>query len=187
MAKFFIDRPIFAWVIAIIIMLAGSLAITQLPVEQYPQIAPPSVQINATYPGATAETLEESVTQIIEQNLNGIDNLQYFSSTSDSAGNTSITLTFAAGTDPDIAQVQVQNKIQLVVPLLPQAVQDQGIVVAKSNDSFLMVLALVSDNPEFNQIDLGDYIASNIQDPIARTPGLVTCNCSVRPMPCVFG
>ncbi|MDN7135240.1 efflux RND transporter permease subunit [Pseudidiomarina terrestris] len=172
MAKFFIDRPIFAWVIAIIIMLAGSLAITQLPVEQYPQIAPPSVQINATYPGATAETLEESVTQIIEQNLNGIDNLQYFSSTSDSAGNTSITLTFAAGTDPDIAQVQVQNKIQLVVPLLPQAVQDQGIVVAKSNDSFLMVLALVSDNPEFNQIDLGDYIASNIQDPIARTPGV---------------
>ncbi|MFC0444898.1 efflux RND transporter permease subunit [Pseudidiomarina halophila] len=172
MAKFFIDRPIFAWVIAIIIMLAGSLAITQLPVEQYPQIAPPSVQINATYPGATAETLEESVTQIIEQNLNGIDNLQYFSSTSDSAGNTSITLTFAAGTDPDIAQVQVQNKIQLVVPLLPQAVQDQGIIVAKSNDSFLMVLALVSDNPEFNQIDLGDYIASNIQDPIARTPGV---------------
>ncbi|MGQ4275830.1 efflux RND transporter permease subunit [Pseudidiomarina sp. E22-M8] len=172
MAKFFIDRPIFAWVIAIIIMLAGGLAVTQLPVEQYPEIAPPSVQINATYPGATAETLEESVTQLIEQNLNGIDNLKYFSSTSDSAGNTSITLTFAAGTDPDIAQVQVQNKLQLVVPLLPQAVQDQGIVVAKSNNSFLMVLALVSDNPDFNQIDLGDYIASNIQDPIARTPGV---------------
>ncbi|CAB0150039.1 Multidrug efflux pump subunit AcrB [Pseudidiomarina piscicola] len=172
MAKFFIDRPIFAWVIAIIIMLAGGLAITQLPVEQYPEIAPPSVQINATYPGATADTLEESVTQVIEQNLNGIDNLKYFSSTSDSAGNASLTLTFAAGTDPDIAQVQVQNKLQLVVPLLPQAVQDQGLVVAKSNSSFLMVLALVSDNPKVNQVDLGDYIASNLKDPIARTPGV---------------
>ncbi len=172
MAKFFIDRPIFAWVIAIIIMLAGGLAITQLPVEQYPEIAPPSVQINATYPGATADTLEESVTQVIEQNLNGIDNLKYFSSTSDSAGNASLTLTFAAGTDPDIAQVQVQNKLQLVVPLLPQAVQDQGLVVAKSNNSFLMVLALVSDNPKVNQVDLGDYIASNLKDPIARTPGV---------------
>lgn len=172
MAKFFIDRPIFAWVIAIIIMLAGGLAVTQLPVEQYPEIAPPSVQINASYPGATAETLEESVTQVIEQNLNGIDNLVYFSSTSDSAGNASITLTFEAGTDPDIAQVQVQNKLQLVVPLLPQAVQDQGLVVAKANNSFLMVLALISNNDEINQIDLGDYIASNIQDPIARTPGV---------------
>ncbi|RUO73863.1 multidrug efflux RND transporter permease subunit [Pseudidiomarina sediminum] len=172
MAKFFIDRPIFSWVIAIIIMLAGGLAVTQLPVEQYPEIAPPTVQINATYPGATAETLEQNVTQVIEQNLNGIDNLQYFSSTSDSAGNASITLTFASGTDPDIAQVQVQNKLQLVVPLLPQAVQDQGLVVAKANNSFLMVIGLISSNPEVNQIDLGDYIASNLKDPIARTPGV---------------
>lgn len=172
MAKFFIDRPIFAWVIAIVIMLAGGLAITQLPVEQYPQIAPPSVQINASYPGATAETLEESVTQVIEQNMNGIDNLKYFSSTSDSAGNASITLTFEAGTDADIAQVQVQNKLQLALPLLPQEVQNQGLVVAKSNDSFLLVAALTSNNPEITQMDLSDYVASNIQDPISRTPGV---------------
>lgn len=172
MAKFFIDRPIFAWVIAIVIMLSGGLAVTQLPIEQYPEIAPPSVQINASYPGATAATLEESVTQVIEQNMNGIDNLQYFSSTSDSAGNASITLTFTAGTDADIAQVQVQNKLQLALPLLPQEVQDQGLVVAKSNNSFLLVAALVSDNPDISQTDLGDYIASNMQDPISRTPGV---------------
>lgn len=172
MAKFFINRPIFAWVIAIVIMLAGGLAVTQLPVEQYPEIAPPSVQINASYPGATAATLEESVTQVIEQNMNGIDNLKYFSSTSDSAGNASITLTFEAGTDADIAQVQVQNKLQLALPLLPQAVQDQGLVVAKSNSSFLLVAALTSSNPQITQIDLGDYVASNLQDPIARTPGV---------------
>lgn len=172
MAKFFIDRPIFAWVIAILIMLGGGLAVTQLPVEQYPEIAPPSVQINASYPGATAATLEQSVTQVIEQNLNGIDNLMYFSSTSDSQGNASITLTFAAGTDADIAQVQVQNKLQLALPLLPQEVQDQGLVVAKANNSFLMVIALVSSNPDIDQIDLGDYVASNLQDPISRTPGV---------------
>lgn len=172
MAKFFIDRPIFAWVIAIVIMLAGGLAVTQLPIEQYPEIAPPSVQINASYPGATAATLEESVTQVIEQNMNGIDNLKYFSSTSDSVGNASITLTFEAGTDADIAQVQVQNKLQLALPLLPQAVQDQGLVVAKSNNSFLLVAALISDNPDIDQIDLGDYIASNMQDPISRTKGV---------------
>lgn len=172
MAKFFINRPIFAWVIAIVIMLAGGLAVTQLPVEQYPEIAPPSVQINASYPGATAATLEESVTQVIEQNMNGIDNLKYFASTSDSAGNASITLTFEAGTDADIAQVQVQNKLQLALPLLPQAVQDQGLVVAKSNNSFLLVAALTSNNPQITQIDLGDYVASNLQDPIARTPGV---------------
>ncbi len=172
MARFFIDRPIFAWVIAILIMLGGSLAITTLPVEQYPQIAPPSVQINARYPGANAETLEESVTQVIEQNLTGIDNLMYFSSTSSSAGNASITLTFEAGTDPDIAQVQVQNKLQLALPLLPQEVQQQGLSVVKSNDAFLMVLALISSNPEINQIDLSDYAASNLQDTISRTPGV---------------
>lgn len=172
MANFFINRPIFAWVIAILIMLGGGLAITQLPIEQYPEIAPPSVQINASYPGATAATLEESVTQVIEQNLTGIDNLKYFSSASDSAGNASITLTFEAGTDADIAQVQVQNKLQLALPLLPQAVQEQGLVVSKSNNSFLMVLALVSDNPDIDQTDLGDYIASNMQDPISRTTGV---------------
>lgn len=172
MAKFFIDRPIFAWVIAIMIMLGGGLAVTQLPVEQYPQIAPPSIQINASYPGANADTLSETVTQVIEQNLNGIDNLEYFSSSSDSAGNASITLTFSSGTDADIAQVQVQNKLQLALPLLPQEVQQQGLSVVKSNNSFLMVLALVSDNPEFNQVDLSDYVASNLQDPVSRTTGV---------------
>lgn len=187
MANFFINRPIFAWVIAILIMLGGGLAITQLPIEQYPEIAPPSVQINASYPGATAATLEESVTQVIEQNLTGIDNLKYFSSASDSAGNASITLTFEAGTDADIAQVQVQNKLQLALPLLPQAVQEQGLVVSKSNNSFLMVLALVSDNPDIDQTDLGDYIASNMQDPISRTTGVGNVQLLVRLMPCASG
>ncbi|PTB85067.1 hydrophobe/amphiphile efflux-1 family RND transporter [Pseudidiomarina aestuarii] len=172
MAKFFINRPIFAWVIAIMIMLGGGLAVTQLPVEQYPQIAPPSIQINASYPGANADTLSETVTQVIEQNLNGIDNLEYFSSSSDSAGNASITLTFSSGTDADIAQVQVQNKLQLALPLLPQEVQQQGLSVVKSNNSFLMVLALVSDSPEFTQVDLSDYVASNLQDPVSRTTGV---------------
>lgn len=168
-------------------MLGGGLAITQLPIEQYPEIAPPSVQINASYPGATAATLEESVTQVIEQNLTGIDNLKYFSSASDSAGNASITLTFEAGTDADIAQVQVQNKLQLALPLLPQAVQEQGLVVSKSNNSFLMVLALVSDNPDIDQTDLGDYIASNMQDLLAAPPVLVTYSFLVRLMPCASG
>ena len=132
MAKFFIDRPIFAWVIAIIIMLAGALAIIQLPVSQYPTIAPPAVSVSATYPGADAKTVQDSVTQVIEQNMNGIDNLMYMSSTSDSSGNVSITLTFDSGTDADIAQVQVQNKHQLAMPLLPQEVQQMGISVYRA-------------------------------------------------------
>lgn len=136
MAKFFIDRPIFAWVIAIILMMAGALAIWNLPVAQYPTIAPPSVVISANYPGADAKTVQNSVTQIIEQNMNGIDNLMYMSSTSDSSGSASVTLTFQSGTDPDIAQVQVQNKLQLAMPLLPQEVQQQGISVEKSSSSF---------------------------------------------------
>ncbi len=126
MAQFFINRPIFAWVIAIIIMLAGALAIKKLPVSQYPAIAPPQVSINAAYPGASAKTVEDTVTQVIEQKMNGIDHLTYMSSTSDAAGNVGIALTFEAGTDPNIAQVQVQNKLQLAVPLLPQAVQQRG-------------------------------------------------------------
>lgn len=172
MAKFFINRPIFAWVIAILIMLAGGLAVSQLPIEQYPEIAPPSVQISVNYPGATAETLEETVTQVIEQNMNGIDNLMYLSSQSDSAGSATITLTFESGTDADIAQVQVQNKLQLAEPLLPQEVQQQGIVVSKSSSSFLMVVALVATDDRLNQQDLSDYLSSNIQDPISRTPGV---------------
>src|SRR6266702_1055681 len=129
MSSFFIDRPVFAWVIALVIMLAGGLSILSLPIQQYPTIAPPSVTVNATYPGASAKTLENTVTQVIEQKMNGIDHLRYLASTSDSAGNATITLTFDAGTNPDIAQVQVQNKLQLALPLLPQEVQKQGVSV----------------------------------------------------------
>ena len=172
MAKFFIDRPIFAWVIAIILMMAGALAIWNLPVAQYPTIAPPSVVISANYPGADAKTVQNSVTQIIEQNMNGIDNLMYMSSTSDSSGSASVMLTFQSGTDPDIAQVQVQNKLQLAMPLLPQEVQQQGISVEKSSSSFLMVAGFISEDNTMSQSDIADYVASNIQDPLSRTEGV---------------
>ncbi|EMX5809276.1 efflux RND transporter permease subunit [Salmonella enterica] len=172
MANFFIRRPIFAWVLAIILMMAGALAIMQLPVAQYPTIAPPAVSISATYPGADAQTVQDTVTQVIEQNMNGIDNLMYMSSTSDSAGTVTITLTFQSGTDPDIAQVQVQNKLQLATPLLPQEVQQQGISVEKSSSSFLMVAGFVSDNPNTTQDDISDYVASNIKDSISRLNGV---------------
>ncbi|WP_313688468.1 efflux RND transporter permease subunit [Pantoea sp.] len=172
MAKFFIDRPIFAWVIAIIIMLAGALSIISLPIEQYPNVAPPAVEIQATYPGADAKTLQDSVTQVIEQNMNGIDGLMYMSSNSDSSGTLTLTITFQSGTDADIAQVQVQNKLQLAMPLLPQEVQQQGIQVKKSSSSFLMVAGFVSDDPNMTQNDISDYVASNIKDPISRTPGV---------------
>ncbi|EAB8451020.1 hydrophobe/amphiphile efflux-1 family RND transporter [Salmonella enterica subsp. enterica serovar Matadi] len=172
MANFFIRHPIFAWVLAIILMMAGALAIMQLPVAQYPTIAPPAVSISATYPGADAQTVQDTVTQVIEQNMNGIDNLMYMSSTSDSAGSVTITLTFQSGTDPDIAQVQVQNKLQLATPLLPQEVQQQGISVEKSSSSFLMVAGFVSDNPNTTQDDISDYVASNIKDSISRLNGV---------------
>lgn len=172
MANFFIRRPIFAWVLAIILMMAGALAIMQLPVAQYPTIAPPAVSISATYPGADAQTVQDTVTQVIEQNMNDIDNLMYMSSTSDSAGSVTITLTFQSGTDPDIAQVQVQNKLQLATPLLPQEVQQQGISVEKSSSSFLMVAGFVSDNPNTTQDDISDYVASNIKDSISRLNGV---------------
>ncbi|HFG6255622.1 TPA: efflux RND transporter permease subunit [Salmonella enterica subsp. diarizonae serovar 61:l,v:z35] len=172
MANFFIRRPIFAWVLAIILMMAGALAIMQLPVAQYPTIAPPAVSISATYPGADAQTVQDTVTQVIEQNMNGIDNLMYMSSTSDSAGSVTITLTFQSGTDPDIAQVQVQNKLQLATPLLPQEVQQQGISVEKSSSSFLMVAGFVSDNPNTTQDDISDYVAPNIKDSISRLNGV---------------
>ncbi|EFE2464187.1 efflux RND transporter permease subunit [Escherichia coli] len=168
MANFFIRRPIFAWVLAIILMMAGALAILQLPVAQYPTIAPPAVSVSANYPGADAQTVQDTVTQVIEQNMNGIDNLMYMSSTSDSAGSVTITLTFQSGTDPDIAQVQVQNKLQLATPLLPQEVQQQGISVEKSSSSYLMVAGFVSDNPDTTQDDISDYVASNVKDTLSR-------------------
>ncbi|HFN0576181.1 TPA: efflux RND transporter permease subunit [Klebsiella quasipneumoniae] len=172
MSKFFIHRPVFAWVLAIIMMIAGGLAILQLPIAQYPTIAPPAVAISATYPGADAQTVQDTVTQVIEQNMNGIDNLMYMSSTSDSAGSVTITLTFKSGTDPDIAQVQVQNKLQLATPLLPQEVQQQGISVEKSSSSFLLVAGFISDNPVTTQDDISDYVASNVKDPISRLNGV---------------
>ncbi|MFZ4834080.1 efflux RND transporter permease subunit [Rouxiella sp. Mn2063] len=171
MAKFFIDRPIFAWVLAIIIMMAGGLAILNLPISQYPSVAPPAIELTANYPGADAQTVQDSVTQVIEQNMNGIDNLMYMSSTSDSSGSVQITLTFTTGTNADIAQVQVQNKLQLATPLLPQEVQQQGIKVQKSSSSFLMVAGFISDS-NMTQQDIADYVASNIQDPISRTSGV---------------
>ena len=172
MARFFIDRPIFAWVIALVIMLAGSLAIIKLPVAQYPSIAPPAVGISASYPGASAKTVEDSVTQIIEQNMTGLDHLLYMSSQSDSAGRVSVTLTFLPGTDPDIAQVQVQNKLQQAMSLLPQEVQQQGIRVQKTSSSFLMVAAFISSDGSMNNDDLADYVVSNIKEPLSRLDGV---------------
>lgn len=172
MARFFIDRPIFAWVIALVIMLAGSLAIIGLPIAQYPSIAPPAVGISASYPGASAKTVEDSVTQIIEQNMTGLDHLLYMSSQSDSSGNVSVTLTFQAGTDPDIAQVQVQNKLQQAMSLLPQEVQQQGIRVQKTSSSFLMVAAFISGDGSMNNDDLADYVVANIKEPLSRLDGV---------------
>src|ERR1700761_5177877 len=155
MSRFFIDRPIFAWVIAIVIMMAGALSIMALPIAQYPDIAPPSVNIVATYPGASPTTVENTVTQVIEQQLTGLDGLIYFSSTSDSTGSAQITATFKAGTNPDIAHVEVQNKLQLAVPRLPNEVQRQGIVVAKAQAGFLMIAALYDDSGKFTTSDIG--------------------------------
>lgn len=172
MSKFFIERPIFAWVIAIVIMLAGVFAIKTLPIEQYPQLAPPTVTVSASYPGASAQTLESSVTQVIEQKLTGIDNLRYFSSTSDSAGNVQITLTFEPEADPDIAQVQVQNKVQGAMSSLPQEVQQQGVTVKKATKSFLMVVGLYSKDKKMDQHAIGDYINSKMADPMSRVKGV---------------
>jgi multidrug efflux pump len=172
MPRFFINRPVFAWVIAILVMLAGLLAIKSLPVSQYPAIAPPSIAINATYPGASAQTVQDTVTQVVEQKLNGIDNLIYMASTSDSAGAVSITLTFKAGTNPDIAQVQVQNKLQTAVPLLPQIVQQQGITVVKSSRNYLLIVGLVSEDGSMDRNSLTDYMVSNLQDIVSRLDGV---------------
>ena len=172
MARFFIDRPIFAWVIAIIIMLAGLLAIRSLPISQFPAIAPPSISITANYPGADAQTLERTTTQIIEQQLKGIDNLRYFSSTSSSSGMATITLTFEQGTDPDIAQVQVQNKLQAALSLLPSDVQRQGVQVAKSAMNFAAIIALYSPKGTKDQVDLADLVVSRVQDPVSRIDGV---------------
>ncbi|TCQ05164.1 efflux RND transporter permease subunit [Sphingomonas sp. PP-CC-3A-396] len=172
MSRYFIDRPIFAWVIAIILMLAGILAIRSLPIAQFPEIAAPKVTVATSYPGADAQTLENTTTQIIEQQMKGIDNLRYFASTSDGSGNLAITLTFEQGTDPDIAQVQVQNKLQQATPLLPQEVQQAGLRVTKATANFLLIIAAYSENGDHDQVDLGDMIASKLQDPLSRIKGV---------------
>ncbi|MDR6585895.1 efflux RND transporter permease subunit [Herbaspirillum frisingense] len=172
MARFFIDRPIFAWVLAIIVMLAGAVSVLTLPIAQYPAIAPPAIAITANYPGASAKTLEDTVTQIIEQKMKGLDRLSYMASTSESSGTVTITLTFENGTNPDTAQVQVQNKLSLATPLLPSEVQQQGITVTKSATNFLNVLAFTSEDGSMSGSDLSDYVAANIQDALSRVDGV---------------
>ena len=172
MANFFIDRPIFAWVLAIIVMLCGVLAVTTLPIAQYPTIAPPAIAVTATYPGASAKTLEDTVTQVIEQKMKGLDRLSYIASTSDSSGSVTITLTFENGTNPDTAQVQVQNKLALATPLLPQEVQQQGVQVNKAANNFLIIVAFISQDGRMSGSDLADYVAANVQDPLSRVRGV---------------
>lgn len=176
MARFFIDRPVFAWVVSILIMVLGGLAITQLPIAQYPSVAPPSISVTANYAGASAETLQETVTSIIEQQLNGIDNLLYMSSSSDASGLATVTLYFLPGTNPDTAQVQVQNKVQLATSSLPQTVQQQGVVVAKATRNFMMFLTLSTVDDSLDEVALGNYIASSVLDPIRRVSGVGEAN-----------
>ncbi|NDV49192.1 MULTISPECIES: efflux RND transporter permease subunit [unclassified Salipiger] len=172
MARFFIDRPVFAWVISILIMGIGVLSILNLPIAQYPEIAPPSVRISAQYPGASAETVANTVTQIVEQQMTGLDGMRYMSSSSTSAGTSSITLTFESGTDPDVAQVQVQNKLSQATALLPETVQRQGVTVEKASSSFMMVIALISEDGRLDQADLSDYLNSNLVDEFSRIEGV---------------
>jgi multidrug efflux pump len=175
-SHFFIDRPVFAWVLAIVLMLTGAIAVVRLPVMQYPGIAPPQVQINVTYPGASAQTVQDTVVQVIEQQLNGIDNLDYITSDSNSDGTAQIVLTFTQSTNPDIAQVQVQNKLQLAMPLIPAEVQQQGIRVNKPTRNFLVVLGFISTNDSMASEEIGDYVATNILDQLSRTPGVGDVN-----------
>ena len=172
MARFFIDRPIFAWVIAIAIMLAGALSIFALPLEQYPNIAPTSIRVQTTYSGASAQTVEDSVTQVIEQRMTGLDGLQSMSSSSSSTGSASVSLSFISGTDADVAQMQVQNKLERAMTQLPQAVQNQGVTVTKSGNDFLMIANLTSDDPKITSGDIGDYVASSLVDQISRIDGV---------------
>ena len=172
MARFFIDRPIFAWVLAIIIMLAWLLSINTLPVSQYPTIAPPTVSIRARYPGANAETVENTVTKIVEQNMIGLDGYMYMSSSSDGYGTSEIKITFEPGTNPDIAQVQVQNKLNQCTSQLPSVVQQNGIDVKKSTDAFLMVVGLISNDDNIKEYDLADYAHSTMKEPLSRIEGV---------------
>src|ERR1044071_9052510 len=176
MAPFFINRPVFAWVVSILIMVLGGLAITQLPVAQYPRVAPPSIAVTANYAGASAETLQNTVVSVIEQQMNGLDHLLYMNSSADASGIATINLFFEPGTDPDTAQVQVQNKVQLATPSLPLTVQQQGVVVAKSTRNFMMFIALSTSDGSMDEVALGNYIASNVLDPIRRVTGVGEAN-----------
>ena len=171
-ARFFIGRPIFAWVIGIVIMLAGIVSIATLPIAQYPDVAPPTINISTNYPGASAEALENSVTQVLEQQLTGLDGLLYFSASSGSSGQATITVTFKAGTNPDVAQVQVQNKVQQAVSRLPQEVQQQGVTVTKTQSDFLMIVGLYDETNQRTSADIADYLVTNLQDPISRLEGV---------------
>ena len=171
MAHFFIDRPVFAWVLSLFIMVAGALAVTQLPVAQYPDIAPPSIEIRATYPGASAETLDQSVTSLIEQELNGTEGLQYVEAVSEANGTAVINAYFVTGTDADLAQVEVQNRLKAVEPRLPEAVMRQGVQVRKSRSNFLLMTTLSSTDGSLNRVELGDYISRNIIEEITPAPG----------------
>ena len=176
LSRVFIDRPIFAWVLAIIVMLGGIGAIMSLPIAQYPDVAPPQVTIRATFPGANAQTIQNSVTQVVEQSLTGIDGLIYFSSSSSSRGSVTVTVTFEKGTDPDIAQVQVQNQVQQTISRLPQQVQQQGLVVRKSNPDNLLIVGVYDETDKLTNQDVSDYLVSNLQDPLGRIPGIGDSN-----------
>lgn len=176
MSAFFINRPIFAWVIAIVIMLSGIFAINSLPIAQYPTIAPPAIEISASYPGASAKAVEDSVTQVIEQGMTGLDNLLYMSSKSDSSGSVSITLTFSAETDPDIAQVQVQNSLQQVENSLPSQVQAQGVSIRKNTSGFISMIAIYSPDNSMSTGDIQDYVNSYVKDPVSRVSGVGDVN-----------
>jgi multidrug efflux pump len=172
MAKFFIDRPIFAWVIALFILVMGSVAITQLPISQYPPVAPPAIVINAAYPGASAQTLEDSVLSVIEREMNGSPGLIYMESVAQADGTGTITISFEQGTDPDLAQVDVQNRLSRATPRLPATVTQQGVRVDKSRNNFLLFTILSSDNPAYDPVALGDYASRNIVPELQRIPGV---------------
>src|ERR1700755_2578360 len=172
MSRFFIDRPILAIVIAILMSLAGALSIFTMPVAQYPDIAPPSIQITSTYAGASAETVENTVVQVIEQQLSGLDNLLYISSNADDSGTATTTVTFAPGTNPDIAQVQTQNKLQLALPLLPQSVQQAGVRVTKSSNGYLLIAGFISTDHSMSRYDISNFVYSRLFDPVSRVNGV---------------
>ena len=171
MSSFFLKRPVFAWVIAIAMMIGGVLAIVKLPVSQYPPIAPPSITIRAQYTGASAKTVEDSVIQIIESKMTGLDSMLYMSSVADSSGSAEVTLTFTPETDPDLAWSKVQNKLQLALPSLPDSVQKQGVTVSKSTRNYLIIVGLLSEDESMTRADLADYVTSQIESPLARVPG----------------